>query len=130
MTFEEQSHIIANMEPMLTKKFVELADDVERAVPPTGKFETKFAVFEDETRNLDITKWSVAVRDLITENCSEVILRTRYIDLVGYTGGMSCIIRGVGSGSIKECAELLRSHDFVEKVRDGMMALLESYAKM
>lgn len=125
MNKEKDSYIIAQMEPMLTKKFADLADEIERTVPTTGTFEDKFAVFEDETKSLKIDKWSVTIyeyapEDTIHERCLDMVL-------VGYTGGISCITSLVGSGSIKKCTDLLRSHDFVVEVMRGMKNLIEKY---
>lgn len=114
------------MEPMLTKLFAELADEVERSVPPSGKFQPLYASFEDETRSLDITIWSLKVRDLIYNNCSEDVYSMRYLELVGYLRGGYCITRIVGSGSVEECAKLLKSHTLVANVMDAMKQLLDN----
>lgn len=121
---ESDANAIARMEPMLTKKFAEFADEVERTVPPSGKFKPLFALFEDETKSLDMVNWSLVVCDLIYANCSEKVLSTRYLELRGYPGGAYCTTRIVGSGSVKECAELLRSQAFVANVMEAMKALL------
>lgn len=123
---EQESDIIASMEPMLTKKFAELADEVERKVPPSGKFEPLYATFEDETQSLDIALWSMKVCAPVYYNCSEEELRKRYLELRGYLSGGYCITRIVSLGSVKECAELLRSHTFVIKVMDAMKELLKN----
>lgn len=123
---DKDAYTIANMEPMLTKKFAELADEVERKVPPSGKFEYLYGLFEDETKSMDIIYWSITVRDLEFDNCGEEILRKRYLELVGYLGGGYGITRIVGSGSVKECAELLRSQTFVATVMDAMKELLDN----
>lgn len=114
------------MESMLTLKFAEMADEVERTVPLSGKFEPLYATFEDETKDLDIVHWSLKVCDLIFNNCSQDVLCKRYLELRGYPGGCYCITRLVGSGSVKECAELLRSKSFVSKVMDAMKELLHN----
>lgn len=123
---EQDSITIANMEPMLRKMFAELADDVERTVPASGKFEPLYASFEDATQCLDITVWSIKVQDLIFNNSSDDLLSKRYLELRGYPGGNYCITRIVCSGSVKECAELLRSHTFVAKVMDVMKEFLKN----
>lgn len=40
---EQDAITIANMECMLTQKFADLADEVERTVPLSGKFEPLYA---------------------------------------------------------------------------------------
>lgn len=121
---EQDAKTIAKMEPLLTKKFAELADVAERTVPPSGKFKPQFALFEDETKSMDIASWSLVIYDLIYNNCGTDVLSTRYLELRGYPGGCYCITRIVGFGSVEECAELLRSHTFVAKVMDAMKELL------
>lgn len=124
--YKEQDAItIAKMESMLTKKFAELADDVEHVVPQSGKFDSLYASFEDEMKSMDIVCWSLKVCDLIYNNYSEDILSKRFLELRGYLGGY-CITRIVGSGSVKECAELLRSQAFVAKVMEAMKELLKN----
>lgn len=120
--------IIAKMEPTLTERFAAFADEVERTVPASGKFQTLYATFEDATRSMDIVHWSMTVRDLIYGGCDSAALSKRYLELIGYLGGEHlngyCIKRVVGYGSVAECAELLRSKSFVTKVMDAMRGLL------
>lgn len=129
-TNEIEANTIAKMEPMLTEKCAKLADDVERLVPPSGSFKYLFACFEDDTRTLDITSWAVSVRDLIFRGCNQKIRYRRYLELIGYPGGNSCISQIVGSGSVKGCVELLRSHDFIIKVMEKMKGILDKYAQI
>lgn len=121
---ERDAEAIAKLEPTLTRKFAELADRVILTVPPVGKFDPLFATFDDETKSLDIVSWSVKVRDLIFDRCSEDVLSKRYLELVGYLGGGYCITRIVGSGEVEECAKLLRSQAFSSKVMETMRELL------
>lgn len=122
---EQDAITIAKMQPMLTKKFAEFADEVERTVPPSGKFDSLYASFEDETKSMDIVLWSLKVCDLIYNNNSEDLLSKRFLELRGYLGGY-CITRIVGSGSVKECSELLRSQAFVVNIMEAMKELLKN----
>lgn len=122
--------VIAKLEPVIAERCAKLADDVEQLVPPTGSFKNLFACFDDKTGILDITSWAVCVRYLDYSDCNQELLSKRYLDLIGYPGGNSCILQSVGSGSVKECAELLRSHDFVINVMEKMQNLLYKYSQM
>lgn len=118
---------IVKMGPEFTKWFTELADEVERSVPPSGKFQPLFVFFEDKTKSMDIVSWSLKVRDLIYDGCERELWSKRFLEVVGYVGGGYCITQMVGSGSVEECAEQLRSRSFVVKVMETMMELLDNW---
>jgi len=117
---------IEKMRPMLMEGFVQLADEVERTVPPSGKFKPLYFSFRDDTNSLDIVIWSIRVRDLIYGGCDPDVLSKRYIEVVGYLNGGYCITRIIGSGRTEECATLLRSSSFVDKVMQAMIGLLNN----
>lgn len=125
---EQDRATIAKMGPVMAEKFAALADEAERTVPVSGKFQTLYATFEDETKSLDIVHWSMTVRDLICGRGDCEDLSRRFLELKGYLGGERlngyCITRIVGSGSVAECATQLRSQAFVAKVMDAMGHLL------
>jgi len=114
------------MRPKLTEGFGQLADKVERTVPPTGKFKPLYFSFRDDTNSLDIAIWSIRVKDLIYGGCDTDALSKRFIEVVGYLAGGYCITRMAGSGSTEECAALLRSPSFVDKVTQAMTGLLKN----
>lgn len=115
---------IMNMKPLMEEAFARLAEEVERSVPPSGKFDPLYASFEDTTGSLDIVNWSMKCCDLIYNGCGSEVLSRRYLELVGYLGGGYCITRVVGLGSVAECAALLRSRPFVDKVMEAMKSQL------
>lgn len=117
---------IEKMRPKLTEGFGQLADEVERTVPSTGKFKPLYFSFQDDTESLDIVIWSIRVKDLIYGGCDAEALSKRYIEVVGYLNGGYCITRIIGSGRTEECATLLRSSSFVDKEMQAMIGLLNN----
>jgi len=117
---------IKGMGQMMAEKFAELADKVEDTVPASGAFEAVCSMFKDETESMDIKVWSMTVRDLIYKGCDDEVLSRRYLELMGVLGGGYGITRVVGSGSVAECVEILRSPSFVTKVMGAMKGLLKN----
>lgn len=128
MRFDEAERIIEKMEPTIAKGLLELADEAERVVPVSGKFPPVYFSFEDETKRLDIVYWAVRVRDLIYERAkdNEVLLRKRFIEVVGYFSSYYCGTVIVGSGMLDECVKLLRSPQLTSKVMKAMMNIIEN----
>lgn len=122
---EKDAKTIANMEPMLTKKFAELADEVERTVPPSGDFKPLRVLFEDETRSLDIVYWSLTVCYYELKSLGDMP-KNRYLILEGHIARNCSGSSEVGFGTVEKCVELLKSPAFVAKVMKSMKNMLNS----
>lgn len=118
---EEDAKTIANMEPMLTQKFAELADEVERTVPSSGDSKPLSVFFEDKTKCLDIVYWSLSVcyYDSLED-------KTKIYDIVLY-GYITTYYAGsctVSFGPVEKCIELLKSPALVKTVMKSMKNIL------
>lgn len=122
---DSDSDTIKAMRPEMEKLFNELADEVEAHVPQSGRFQPLLAFYSDKTASMDIVNWAMKVRNLIYDGCEKELWHKRYLELVGYVGGGYCGTLVVGSGSVEECAALLRSPDFVWKVMREMADMLD-----